>query len=315
MATSVTVQEVARPAAVPQAAKQRPNRSLWSDAWRQFRRHRLAMFGVIVLALLLIMTIFGPLVYRQSPDTIDYSASLQPPSLQHPFGTDDLGRDLLARTMLGGRVSMAVGVVAVLIAITIGTLIGAIAGYFGGRTDSALMRFTDLFLALPALPFLLMVTYLFRDPLKKAFGPELGIFLLIVFVIGILNWMTLSRLVRASFLSMKQKEFVEAARCVGAGNRRIMLSHILPNTLSAVIVAATVGVGAAIITESALSFLGVGFPPDMPTWGRLLYDAQNYLDLAPHWAIFPGLLIFLAVLSINYIGDGLRDALDPRKTH
>ncbi|HEY2593344.1 MAG TPA: ABC transporter permease, partial [Chloroflexota bacterium] len=145
-------------------------------------------------------------------------------------------------------------------------------------------------------------------------GPELGIFLLIVFVIGILNWMTLSRLVRASFLSMKQKEFVEAARCIGAGNRRIMASHILPNTLSAVIVAATVGVGAAIITESALSFLGVGFPPDMPTWGRLLYDAQNYLDIAPHFAIFPGLLIFLTVLSINYIGDGLRDALDPRKT-
>jgi peptide/nickel transport system permease protein len=314
MATTVA-QEVLRPATpVADAKLHRPSRSLWSDAWRQFRRHHLAMFGVIVLALLLIMTIFGPLVYRQSPDTIDYSASLQPPSLQHPFGTDDLGRDLLARAMLGGRVSMAVGVVAVLIAITLGTLIGAMAGFFGGRTDSALMRFTDLFLALPALPFLLMVTYLFRDPLKKVFGPELGIFLLIVFVIGALNWMTLSRLVRASFLSLKQKEFVEAARCIGAGNRRLMVTHILPNTLSAVIVAATVGVGAAIITESALSFLGVGFPPDMPTWGRLLYDAQNYLDLAPHWAIFPGLLIFLAVLSINYIGDGLRDALDPRKT-
>jgi peptide/nickel transport system permease protein len=311
MATTVTV---VQPAAVPEPAARRASRSLWSDAWRQFRRHHLAMIGVVVLSLLLIMTVFGPLVYNQSPDTIDYSASLQPPSLQHPFGTDDLGRDLLARAMLGGRVSMAVGVVAVLIAITVGTLIGAVAGFFGGRTDSVLMRGTDLFLALPQLPFLLMVTYLFRDPLKKVFGPELGIFLLIVCVIGLLNWMTLSRLVRASFLSMKQKEFVESARCIGASNRRIMLSHILPNTLSAVIVAATVGVGAAIITESALSFLGVGFPPDMPTWGRLLYDAQNYLDLAPHWAIFPGLLIFLAVLSINYIGDGLRDALDPRKT-
>jgi peptide/nickel transport system permease protein len=173
---------------------------------------------------------------------------------------------------------------------------------------------TDLFLALPVLPLLLMVTYLFRDPLKKVFGPELGIFLLIVGVIGALNWMPLARLVRASFLSIKQKEFVEAARCTGASNRRLMMTHILPNTLSAVIVAATVGVGAAIITESALSFLGLGFPPDMPTWGRLLYDAQNFLDLAPHWAIFPGLLIFLTVLSINYIGDGLRDALDPRKT-
>jgi peptide/nickel transport system permease protein len=176
------------------------------------------------------------------------------------------------------------------------------------------MRVTDLFLALPALPVLLMVTYLYRDLMRKAFGPEIGIFLLTVFVIGMLNWMVLSRLVRASFLSIKQKEFVEAARCVGAGNTRLVITHILPNTMSAVIVAATIGVGQAIITESALSFLGLGFPPDVPTWGRLLYDSQNFLDLAPHWAIFPGLLIFLTVLSINYIGDGLRDALDPRKT-
>jgi peptide/nickel transport system permease protein len=209
---------------------------------------------------------------------------------------------------------MAVGVFAVLIAITLGTTVGAVAGFFGGRVDSLLMRVTDIFLALPVLPLLLMVTYLFRDPLKRVFGPELGIFLLIVGVIGALNWMALARLVRAGFLSIKQKEFVEAARCVGASNRRLMANHILPNTLSAVIVAATVGVGQAIITESALSFLGLGFPPDMPTWGRLLYDAQNFLDLAPHWAIFPGLMIFLIVLSINYIGDGMRDALDPRKT-
>ena len=314
MATTVTAQDMIRPSTVAEAALRRPTRSLWSDAWRQFRRHRLAMFGVVVLALLLLMTLIGPLVYRVPSDTIDYSAGLLGPSLQHPFGTDDLGRDLLARTMLGGRVSMAVGVVAVLIAITLGTLIGAVAGFFGGRADIALMRVTDLFLALPVLPLLLMITYLFRDPLKKVFGPELGIFLLMVGVIGALNWMPLARLVRASFLSIKQKEFVEAARCIGATNQRLMLTHILPNTLSAVIVAATVGVGAAIITESALSFLGLGFPPDMPTWGRLLYDAQNFLDLAPHWAIFPGLLIFLTVLSINYIGDGLRDALDPRKT-
>jgi peptide/nickel transport system permease protein len=314
MATTITVQEVVRPATVAESAMRRPSRSLWSDAWRQFRRHHLAMFGVVVLTLLLLMTLFGPLLYRTPSDTIDYSQGLLGPSLQHPFGTDDLGRDLLARAMIGGRVSMAVGVVAVLIAISVGTVIGALAGFFGGRTDTALMRFTDLFLALPPLPFLLMVTYLFRDPVKKVLGPEVGTFMLIVGVIGILNWMALSRLVRAQFLSVKQKEYIEAARCLGASDRRIMFGHILPNSLSAVIVAATVGVGAAIITESALSFLGVGFPPDMPTWGRLLYDAQNFLDLAPHWAIFPGLLIFLTVLSINYIGDGLRDALDPRKT-
>jgi len=314
MATGITAQELVRPATVADAALRRPARSLWSDAWRQFRRHRLAIFGVIVFSILLLATLIGPFIYRTSSDAIDYSQGLLGPSLAHPMGTDDLGRDLLARVLLGGRVSMAVGVVAVLIAITLGTTVGAVAGFFGGRTDSLLMRITDVFLALPVLPLLLMVTYLFRDPLKRVFGPELGIFLLIVGVIGALNWMPLARLVRAGFLSIKQKEFVEAARCVGASNRRLMTTHILPNTLSAVIVAATVGVGQAIITESALSFLGLGFPPDMPTWGRLLYDAQNFLDLGPHWAIFPGLMIFLIVLSINYIGDGLRDALDPRKT-
>jgi peptide/nickel transport system permease protein len=314
MATGVTAQELIRPATVADAALRRPARSLWSDAWLQFRRHRLAMFGVVVFSVLLLATLVGPFIYRGSSDAIDYSQGLLGPSVQHPFGTDDLGRDLLARVLLGGRVSMAVGVVAVLIAITLGTTVGAVAGFFGGRTDSLLMRVTDVFLALPVLPLLLMVTYLFRDPLKRIFGPELGIFLLIVGVIGALNWMPLARLVRAGFLSIKQKEFVEAARCVGASNRRLMANHILPNTLSAVIVAATVGVGQAIITESALSFLGLGFPPDMPTWGRLLFDAQNFLDLGPHWAIFPGLMIFLIVLSINYIGDGLRDALDPRKT-
>jgi peptide/nickel transport system permease protein len=315
VATTITTGELVRPSKVSEAVLRRPARSLWSDTWRQFRRHRLAMFGVTTFLFLLIATLIGPFLWTTPGDAIDYSAGLLTPSLQHPFGTDDLGRDLFKRALIGGRVSMAVGVVAVVIAISLGTIIGALAGFFGGQVDSALMRVTDLFLALPQLPLLLMVTYLFRDPLRKAFGPEIGIFLLIVGVIGLLNWMPLARLVRASFLSIKQKEFIEAARCLGAGNGRLMATHILPNTLSAVIVAATVGVGAAIITESALSFLGLGFPPDVPTWGRLLYDAQNFLDLAPHWAIFPGLLIFLTVLSINYIGDGLRDALDPRKTH
>jgi peptide/nickel transport system permease protein len=314
MATTVTAENLIHAPTVAEAALRRPSRSLWSDAFRQFRRHHLAMFGVVTFSLLLLATLIGPIVYHQSGDAIDYSAGLLGPSAQHPFGTDDLGRDLLARALLGGRVSMAVGIVAVVIAITLGTVVGSVSGFFGGRTDSLLMRMTDLFLALPVLPLLLMVTYLFRDPMKRVLGAEAGIFVLIVGVIGALNWMHVARLVRAGSMSIKQKEFVEAARCVGASNGRLMAVHILPNTLSAVIVAATIGVGQAIITESALSFLGLGFPPDMPTWGRLLYDAQNFLDLAPHWAIFPGLLIFLTVLSINYIGDGLRDALDPRKT-
>ena len=198
---------------------------------------------------------------------------------------------------------------AMLVAITLGVVVGALAGYFGGALDNWLMRLTDLFLSLLVL---LLTIYLFRDPLRGVFGPKLGIFLLIVTIIGALNWMPLARLVRASFLSLKQKEFVEAAHCVGAPTFRIIARHILPNALSPVIVAATLGVGTAIITESTLSFLGLGFPPDFPTWGRMLYEAQDYIDLSPHIAIFSGLLIFLTVLSINYVGDGLRDALDPR---
>jgi peptide/nickel transport system permease protein len=236
------------------------------------------------------------------------------PSATHPFGTDDLGHDIFARVLWGGRISLAVGLTAVLIAITLGTLVGAVSGFFGGTLDNILMRLTDMFLSLPQLPLLLLIIYLFRDPLRESIGSVAGIFILIVTVIGVLTWMPTARLVRASFLSLKQKEFVEAARTIGASNSRIIWRHILPNVMSPVLVSATIGVGAAIITESALSFLGLGFPSDVPSWGRLLYDAQNYMDIAPHWAIFPGLFVFLTVLSINYMGDGLRDALDPRRT-
>lgn len=292
----------------------RPARSLWRDAWYQFRRHRLAMAGLVVLSILVLMTIVGPYLWPLPYNKLDFSATLLGPSAAHPMGTTDLGYDLFARILWGGRVSITVGVVAVLIAISLGTLVGAISGFFGGQLDNLLMRLTDMFLSLPQLPLLLLVVYLFRDTLSRTLGPEIGIFILIVTVIGLLNWMPTARLVRAAFLSLKQKEFVEAARSVGARNRRIIWIHILPNVLSPVLVAATVGVGAAIITESALSFLGLGFPSDVPTWGRSLYDAQNFIELAPHWAIFPGVMIFLTVLSINYMGDGLRDALDPRRT-
>jgi peptide/nickel transport system permease protein len=290
----------------------RPARSLWKDAWYQFRRHKLAMAGLVTFIFLVVFTLIGPLVYHTVTNDIDFTMSLKGPSPEHPFGTDDLGRDILARAMIGGRVSIAVGIAAVLIAITLGLFIGAIAGYFA-KLDSPLMRLTDLFLSLPILPLLLVIVYLFRDTLRAAFGPELGIFLMIVGVIGVLNWMPVARLVRASFLSLKQKEFVEAARSVGDTDSRIIMKHIIPNVLSPVLVAATIGVGGAILTESTLSFLGLGFPSDVTTWGRLLYDAKDYIDIAPHWAFFPGMLIFLTVLSINYVGDGLRDALDPRK--
>ena len=290
----------------------RPARSLWQDAWFTFTRDRLAFSGLVILVALVAAVLAGPYLWAGSISEIDFSRALQVPSLEHPFGTDDLGRDLLARVLSGGRVSIAVGITAVLLAITLGTAVGAFAGYFN-KVDGPLMRLTDLFLSLPVLPLLLVLIYLFRDVLQAALGAQLGIFIMIVGVIGILNWMPTARLVRASFLSLKQKEFVEAARCIGAPDGRIIFRHILPNVLSPVIVAATIGVGGAIITESTLSFLGLGFPSDTPTWGRLLFDSVNYLDIAPHWAIFPGLCIVVTVLSINFIGDGLRDALDPRR--
>jgi peptide/nickel transport system permease protein len=290
-----------------------PPRTLWSDVWRRYCRHRLAMVGTGIMLLLSVATLIGPVVYPVPIDDIDFAVKLAGPSAGHPFGTDDLGQDLLARVLYGGRISMAVGLAAMLIAILLGMVIGALAGFFGGILDSILMRLTDLFLSLPQLPLLLLVVFLFRDRMRQAFGPELGIFILIVSVIGGLRWMQPARLVRASFLMLKEKEFVEAARCVGVPSLWLIVRHILPNALSPVIVAATLGVGSAILAESSISFLGLGFPPDMPTWGRLLSDARDYLDLAPHWALFPGLMIFLAVISINYIGDGLRDALDPRK--
>ena len=298
------------PRAFP-VARARP--SLWREATRRFRRHRLAMVGFGILLVMVTAVLVGPFVYRVPIDAIDFKAKLKGPSWAHPFGTDDLGQDLLARMLYGGRISLAVGFVAMLIAITIGTAAGAIAGQVGGATDHTLMRITDLFLSLPQLPLLLLVVYLFRDILRKMLGPEAGVFVLIVAVIGGLRWMPVARLVRAQFLSLREKEFVEAARSLGAAPLRQVVRHILPNALGPVIVAGSLDVAVAIIAESSLSFLGLGFPPDIPTWGRILFDAKDNLDFAPHWALFPGTAVFLTVLSINYIGDGLRDALDPRK--
>ena len=287
--------------------------SPWAEAWRRFKRHRMAYWSLWVLALLALAVLLGPLVYQVGINDIDFKARLATPTWQHPLGTDDLGRDLLARVLYGGRISLAVGVAAMLMAITVGVVIGAVAGISRGWIDSVLMWVTDLFLSLPQLPLLLLLIFLFRDPLKKALGLELGIFILIVVVIGGFRWMPVARLVRAQFFSLREKEFVEAARALGASTTRQVVRHILPNSLGPVIVAATIDVAAAIIAESTLSFLGLGFPPDIPTWGRILYDGRDYMDLAVHWAMFPGLAIFLTVLTINFIGDGLRDALDPRR--
>ncbi len=287
--------------------------SLSADAWRRFKRHRLAYWSLWLLGLMVLAVLLGPVFYKVGINEIDFQSTLAAPSAKHPMGTDDLGRDILARVLYGGRISLAVGLAAMFMAITVGVIIGAVAGMARGWVDAALMWVTDLFLSLPQLPLLLLLIFLFRDPLKKAFGLELGIFILIVVVIGGFRWMPVARLVRAQFFSLREKEFVEAARALGASTSRQVVRHILPNSLGPVIVAASIDVAAAIITESTLSFLGLGFPPDIPTWGRILYDGRDYMDLAVHWAMFPGLAIFLTVLTINFIGDGLRDALDPRR--
>ncbi len=294
-------------------ARPRKPVSPWRETWRRFRRHKLALGSLFVLAFLILAVAFGPMVWAVPINEIDFTARLQSPSWRHPLGTDDLGQDLLARMLYGGRISIAVGLAAMVVAIVVGIVIGAIAGISRGWVDAALMWVTDLFLSLPQLPLLVLVIYLFRDTLKEIAGPEFGVFVLIVIVIGGFRWMPVARLVRAQFFSLREKEFVEAARALGASTSRQVVRHILPNSLGPVIVAATIDVAAAIIAESTLSFLGLGFPPDIPTWGRILFDAKDYLDIAAHWALFPGLAIFLAVLTINYIGDGLRDALDPRK--
>jgi peptide/nickel transport system permease protein len=287
--------------------------SAGGQAWRRFRRHRLAVAGAAVLLAMMIAVAFGSLLWQVPINDIDFGARLAGPSWVHPLGTDDLGQDLLARMLYGGRISLGVGLAAMLVAIVVGILIGAAAGVASGSVDTALMWLTDLFLSLPQLPLLLLLIYLFRDSLVKLVGAQVGTFVLIVAVIGGFRWMPVARLVRAQFLSLREKEFVEAARALGATRLRQVARHILPNSLGPVIVAGTIEVSTAIILESTLSFLGLGFPPDIPSWGRLLYDAKDYLDIAPHWALFSGGAIFLAVLAISFVGDGLRDALDPRK--
>ena len=285
----------------------------WTEAWRRFRRHRLAVISSVILLVLILAVALGPLLWQVQINDIDFSAMLHGPSAAHPLGTDDLGQDLLARMLYGGRISLSVGLAAMAVSVSVGTVVGAVAGVSRGSIDAALVWFIDLFLSLPQIPVLLVLIYLYRNALTHILGPEIGIFVLIVCGIGAFRWMTVARLVRAQLFALREKEFVESARALGASTFRLVVRHILPNALGPVIVAGTLDVANAIIAESTLSFLGLGFPPDIPTWGRILYDAKDYLDVAPHWALFAGGAIFLTVLAINFIGDGLRDALDPRR--
>ena len=273
------------------------HRSLWGDVWRQFYKHKGALVGVIVFVLITLIVFLGPFVYDVDPNSIDFKSRNLTPSLDHPLGTDNIGHDTLAQMLAGGQVSLAVGFLAMLIALVLGTFIGVLAG-FTKVLDGPLMRLTDLFLALPILPLLLVIILLFRDTLRNLYGPEAGIFMLIVFVIGITSWMNTARIVRGDVLGIKEREFVLAAHSIGVRRRKIIFRHILPNVLSPIMVSATLGIANAIITESALSFLGLGFPPDFPTWGRLLFDGTNFIQITPSRVIWPGLFIALTVLSV-----------------
>jgi len=289
----------------------RAPRNQWWDVWDQFKTHRGALIGMLVFFGIILFCFVGPWIWPYSATHIDIRARNQGFSWAHPMGTDQLGRDMFARMMKGGQVSLAVGVVGMLLSIFLGALIGVVAGYFR-RVDGILMRMTDLFLALPLLPLLLVMSMLFRQPLSNAFGVEMGMFLMIVTAIAITSWMRTARVVRGDVLALKEREYVLAARSIGTPPGRLILRHILPNVLSPVMVSATLTIATAIITESALSFLGMGFPPDFPTWGRLVADGVDYLQDYPSRSMMPGVFISMVVLSVNYIGDGLRDALDPR---
>lgn len=271
-------------------------------AWRRFRRHRMAMFGAIVLILLFVYAFAGGLIYTaERANFTDTSVRLSPPSLEHPFGTDTVGRDVMARTIQGGRISLMIGLTAAFLEILIGVLVGAAAGFYGGVIDSLLMRFTEAMLIIPSL-FLLIV-------MARIVG---GSVFFIIIILGLTSWMYVARIVRAEFLSLKENDYVLAARSIGTPTRDIIFRHILPNSMAPIVVAATLAVATAILSEAYISFLGMGVQPPTATWGNMLDGSYNYIESAPWLWIFPGLLILLTVLSINFVGDGLRDALDPR---
>ena len=274
----------------------------YGPAWRRFKRHRLAIVAGGVLAVLVLIVAIAPLfIPEERANQAEPEFILRSPSAQFPFGTDDVGRDILARSLYGGRISLTIGATAAFLGIGLGLMLGALAGYYGGLSDAALMRLADAMLSMPSLLLLIV--------LGRIFGSSVPV---LIAVIGGLSWMTVARSVRGNVLSLREQDFVVAARAIGADSRMVLLRHVVPKTLAPVIVAATLGVGNAILLEAGASFLGLGIRPPTASWGSMLYRAQNVLDLAPWVAIFPGLLILITVLCINFLGDGLRDALDPR---
>jgi peptide/nickel transport system permease protein len=281
-----------------------------SKVWKRFRRHPGAMIGSIVFLILVLAILLGSFS-PYSPVNSNVLERLQPPSWHHPMGTDALGRDLLTRILYGGRVSLAVGLLVVVITLGIGVTLGAVAGYAGGWIDNILMRITDAALTLPSLLVLILISSILREIDMPLF--EKNSVVTIAVVIGLLSWMTFARLVRAAFLTLREMDYVTAARGLGASHARVVWSHILPNAIGPIIVESTLQLGYAIIEESGLSFLGFGIQQPTPSWGNLLSNAQENFVKYPWLAIFPGMMIFFAIISVNYIGDGLRDAYDPYK--
>lgn len=282
-------------------------------AFRRLLRHRLAIVGMIVLGLFVVLSLLAPYIAPYEFDAIDLSNMFAPPSAAHLLGTDPLGRDILTRLLYAGRISLTIALVAAVLSTVIGVLIGAVAGYFGGWVDLLLMRFTDIMLTLPVLPLLLIASQSLRQfvQLQQLFGDLLSVSIIIIINV-VFGWMTVTRLLYGSVLSLKQSEFVEAARALGASNWRMITVHLVPNSLAPIIVATTLDFGAIVVYEATLSFLGFGVTPPTPSWGNMLTDVERYMVRDPMLAIYPGLCIFLTVLAINFIGDGLRDALDPR---
>jgi len=268
--------------------------------WEAFKRHKLAMISAVVFFIMMVACFAAPLIAPYEFDKINLGAIRQPPSWENLMGTDDLGRDLFTRILYGGRISILIGIFSALVGTGVGALVGSLAGFYGGKLDNYLMRFTDMAYSIPTLPLLIVLS-----SFTKAAVP------MMVAIIGFLSWMPTARVVRGSVLSIKEKEFVEAARMIGAPDRTIIGRHILPNAIGPIIVGVTLGVGNAIIVESSLSFLGLGVQPPTPTWGNMLMDSQSTMATKPWLTIFPGMAILLIVLAVNFLGDGLQDALDP----
>lgn len=271
------------------------------DFWKQFRKNRLALAGSVLVLCLFVVSLLAPWLAPYDPNAIDLKNILAPPTASHWFGTDQLGRDVCSRMIWGAGISLKVGFVATGIAILIGTILGAVAGYYGGWIDALIMRFVDIMLCFPTFFLILAVIALLEPSIWN-----------IMIIIGITGWMGITRLIRADFISLKERDFILAARAIGAGDLRIIFGHMLPNAMASVLVTATLGIAGAILTESALSFLGIGVQPPTPSWGNILTAGKDNIDIAWWLSLYPGLAILLTVLGYNLLGEGIRDSLDPR---